>query len=338
MADSYVAWTATIKSLAPNTGRMSVLYETADSDASRPGIYQSIILGPTEWNDSDIRAKIKSQELSVVRRWNTIITANQAADSDAFNDSDFLGLTINDAYKPTTTIGVSDYNPLRYKVVDSTVEGAESITVTRNLVLMDSAEKQEYYNLYSSAASSAVYKQLVIGGVYDNLETSLRAGEPISASWDASSGAAFNWSNDKIASRGVDSVSRIEEGVYRVYFSTAMPDSNWTAVTAVGADDYSGAGASPRQLAVLRDSNHVSPNYATVVCERADDGVNEDNAYMSIVVTYPTASSKLEILFETATSIRHGDSLGTEIQSALGLNDSDWANYLYLASEAPQTS
>ena len=76
MADSYVAWTATIKSLAPNTGRMSVLYETTDSDASRPGIYQSIPLRSDQWNDSDIRAAIKLYEPNVISRWNTIVAAN----------------------------------------------------------------------------------------------------------------------------------------------------------------------------------------------------------------------------------------------------------------------
>ena len=226
-----------------------------------------------------------------------------AADSASFNDSDFIGLVVTDDYKPTvsgTTVTIP--NPLIYKIVTTDSEEAQQIVRNQSLVALDSDEKVAYRQSLTFD-KRILFQQLVTDGYYDSVENSLATGEPISASWDASSGAAFDWSTDKLASRGIRTVTREAEGTYRVYFSNPMPDSNWTAVTGVGADDYSGAGGSPRQLTVLRTGDNVSPNYVTVHCERTDDAVNEDNAYMSVMVAYPSSTSSTEVAWNNQTSV-----------------------------------
>ena len=102
------------------------------------------------------------------------------------------------------------------------------------------------------------------------------------ASWNGSAAGSYDWSNDGLSSFGVDSVSRIQEGSFRVYFTSPFTDSNYTVTTGVGAENYGGTGASPRQLTVIRDQ--MSPDYVTVHCERTDDAVDEDNEYMSVIV------------------------------------------------------
>ena len=102
------------------------------------------------------------------------------------------------------------------------------------------------------------------------------------ASWDGSTAGSYDWANDQLSSFGVDSVSRIQEGSFRVHFTTPFTDSNYTVTTGVGSQNYGGAGASPRQLTVIR--SEMTPNYVTVHCERTDDAVDEDNEYMSVIV------------------------------------------------------
>ena len=102
----------------------------------------------------------------------------------------------------------------------------------------------------------------------------------IHASWNGS--ASFNWATDRIASSGVSNVTREKKGVYRVTFSDNFASSNYTVTTGVGSEDYSGINASPRCLSVLLETQTAST--VDVICERADDAVNEDNSYMSIIV------------------------------------------------------
>ena len=101
----------------------------------------------------------------------------------------------------------------------------------------------------------------------------------VHASWNGSS--SFNWANDRIASSGISDVTRVKKGVYRVSFSSNFASSNYTVTTGVGSEDYSGVGASPRTLSVLLETQ--TEGTVDVICERADDAVNEDNAYMSII-------------------------------------------------------
>ena len=100
------------------------------------------------------------------------------------------------------------------------------------------------------------------------------------ASWNGSS--SFDWANDEIASLGVANVTRESKGIYRVTFSENFSSSKYTVTTSVGSDNYSGAGASPRTLSILLESQTTSS--VDVICERTDDAVNVDNEYMSIIV------------------------------------------------------
>lgn len=102
------------------------------------------------------------------------------------------------------------------------------------------------------------------------------------ASWDGSAAGSYTWATGELSSFGVDSVSRISEGSFRVHFTTPFTDSNYAVTTGIGADRYGGAGASPRQLTVVR--SEMNQNYVTVHCERTDDAVDEDNEYYSVMI------------------------------------------------------
>lgn len=104
----------------------------------------------------------------------------------------------------------------------------------------------------------------------------------IHASWDASSAGSFNWATDQISSSGVSTVTRQGQGIYRVTFEENFASANYTITTGVGSNDYSGANASPREVSFLLGSRTTST--VDVICERSDDAVNEDNAYMSIII------------------------------------------------------
>ena len=100
------------------------------------------------------------------------------------------------------------------------------------------------------------------------------------ASWDATPAAGFNFDSHGVASYGISGVTRLDVGEFRVDFTTNFVDSNITVTTGCGTQDYSGAGASPRTVSVLARS----PSSVTVLCERTDDAVNEDNEYMSVMI------------------------------------------------------
>ena len=100
------------------------------------------------------------------------------------------------------------------------------------------------------------------------------------ASWDATSGAAFDFAVNGIAHNGVTTVTRQAEGIYRVTFATAYDSNAYTVTCGVGSTDYTGGTASPRQVSVYTRT----AEYVEVICERTDDAVNEDNFYMSVIV------------------------------------------------------
>ena len=100
------------------------------------------------------------------------------------------------------------------------------------------------------------------------------------ASWDGTTAGSFNFSTDGVASYGISGVTRLDVGKYRVDFTTDFADANYTVTTGCGTTDYSGTGASPRTVSILsRTASSV-----TVLCERTDDAVNEDNEYMSVMI------------------------------------------------------
>lgn len=125
--------------------------------------------------------------------------------------------------------------------------------------------------------------QAVYNGQIETLTNQIAAlPKTVHASWDASKGSSFDWSNDEISSSGVSGVTRVKKGVYRISFSQDFSSTNYTVTTGVGSDDYGGTGASPRGVSVLLESRTKSS--VDVICERTDDAVNEDNDYMSIIV------------------------------------------------------
>ena len=102
----------------------------------------------------------------------------------------------------------------------------------------------------------------------------------VHGSWDATAAGSFNWATDEIASHGINTVTRDAAGIYTVEFETPFATNAYTVTTGCGSIDYSGTGASPRTVSVLtRNAANC-----TVICERTDDAVNEDNLYMSLMV------------------------------------------------------
>ena len=104
------------------------------------------------------------------------------------------------------------------------------------------------------------------------------------ASWDASAGTT---TPTILSSYGISGITRIDAGEYRVDFMTNMVNANYTVTTGCGTDDYSGTGSSPRTVSILSRAN----SSVTVLCERTDDAVNEDNEYMSVMIIGNQVSS-----------------------------------------------
>ena len=125
--------------------------------------------------------------------------------------------------------------------------------------------------------------QAVYNGQIQTLTQKITAlPKTVHASWDSSAAGSFDWSTDKISSSGVTNVTRQDKGIYRITFSEDFSSTNYTITTGVGSNDYSGTNSSPRGVSVLLESRTVSS--VDVICERTDDSVNEDNAYMSIII------------------------------------------------------
>jgi hypothetical protein len=102
----------------------------------------------------------------------------------------------------------------------------------------------------------------------------------VHGSWDASAAGAFDWATGEIASHGISNVTRDSAGIYTVTFDTPFASDRYTATFGVGSTDYSGSGASPREVSLLSRT----ANNCQVICERTDDAVNEDNFYMSLMI------------------------------------------------------
>lgn len=145
-------------------------------------------------------------------------------------------------------------------------------TISDNLAVKDALQELETAHETGDAALTARA---------DSVSAALAAlPTMVHASWNASTGAAFDFANDAIASHGVANVTRTAMGIFRVSFATAFPSDAYTVTCGQGSTDYSGTGASPREVSILaRDATYVD-----VICERSDDAVNEDNFYMSVIV------------------------------------------------------
>ena len=333
LLDSYLDYSWEVVKIATANQSMTVRYTTADSDL--PDLVRRYPLQPTDYDSASITAIAEgtAAEYSILTQWQDI--RNAETDNPSFSDSAFVGKINSTRYKPATSDpSVDNPNVQLFKVVSADSEGPEEIRRTYTLTALDSDEKVAVRN--STIITPAQLwnhmeeKSLVDahGPALGFNETSL--GEVVaSASFDATGGAAFDFTTDQFSSFGVDSVSRTAEGIFVVTFDTPISDG-YTVVTGAGDQDYSGAGASPRQTAVIaQDSNSV-----TILCERTDDAVNEDNGYISLAVLAPKsdagrgALTNDNILFMLKSTIGFGDEYANALQASLSLNDSDFVTWM----------
>ena len=100
------------------------------------------------------------------------------------------------------------------------------------------------------------------------------------AAWDGSTAASFDWSTDKISEGNITSVTRTAEGKFTVTFDSDFDSANYTAVCTAGALDHAGLTAGGRTVSILSRA----AGSMDIVVERADDGANDDSAYISVMV------------------------------------------------------
>ena len=100
------------------------------------------------------------------------------------------------------------------------------------------------------------------------------------ASWDGSAAGSFDWSTDKVSEGNITSVTRTAIGKFTVTFDRDFSSNGYTAICTAGAVDHAGITAGGRTVAVLSRS----AGSMDIVCERADDGANDDSALISIMV------------------------------------------------------
>ena len=98
-----------------------------------------------------------------------------------------------------------------------------------------------------------------------------------SASWDGSSGSGFSWGSHKIASKGVSNVERLDTGIFKVTWQNAYPNTSYTVVATAGSGNHTSSG---RTVTIdERATTHV-----TLRCERTDNGTQQDEAYIAVIV------------------------------------------------------
>lgn len=325
MADSALDYTAEITALSLSPNRLQVKYSPADSaDTARQPLYRNLGIRDDQYNDSDIQVLIKAGAKTVANQWQTAITTQQ--ENPTFNDSDFLGDTYNFRYKPSFRDVPPAYNLLSSKLVPYDSEGADEVRTKYNVVALEDSEKTTIYREIFVAKDNleiALRKE----GRLDSVQLTFGVADPVNASWDASAGAAFDFSTDKISSFGVKTIERVSAGTYRIIPLVPFTSANYTISTSVGAEDYDGAGASPRQLAVI---SRATDSFQ-VHCERTDDAVDEDNSYMSIIVAPIGTNDSDEIEYRHRHEFNFNDDVMNTVQTLLGYDDSDWANLLFTA-------
>ena len=237
-----------------------------------------------------------------------------------------LNTPVAGRYKPRATAAFPIYNFLTQYVDSADSETNDLITKVYTVRALTGPEKENVYTNRVTVSREDLWQKLRNGGYIDTVLNGLGIRQPIHASWDATAAGSYNWSTDKIASLNVDSVSRLDTGKFRVHFTNPLEDSNYTVVCAVGSTDYSGFGASSRDLSVLGRT----PNYVDVICERSDDAVNEDNAFNSVAIM-PNKDAEEDsdfIAMYNRSEFSFRDGLSQTIKSLLGKNDSDFADFL----------
>lgn len=329
LLDSANPYQATIRRLSARDGFLSVVYSADSSyaDSNTPDYTRNFNFSTT-LTDSIIQSTIKSGATSAFIEWNNLTQTQSALDSSGFNDSGYANSVYNFTYKPRSVEAEPSYNPQTHQTVAYDSEGTDAIVQKYNVVALTDAEKGAYRRNFTIGRED-LYLLLNKNSHLVKVHRKLGAGDDVSASWDASAGAGFAWGTDEIASYGVSTVERVAEGTYRVVFADAYDDANYTVVTGVGAENYGGAGASPRQLTVISRS----ADSLQVHCERTDDAVDEDNAYMAVQVSKQGAYDSAEVEFLTATTHAFGETLLAEVKTILGYTsdsagDSDFLTYL----------
>lgn len=331
LSDSAQPYQATIRRISAKDGFLSVIYSADSSyaDSNTTDYALNITNIPaSSFSDSLIQSRIKQEAPQVFRSWDRVTSYSSDLDSIGFNDSGYAGTQYNFTYKPTVYSSVPDYNEQTHKLQAYDSESDAQITRLYSVVALTDQEKREVRENYS-IDKEGLHQKLLRTGNLVKVYRKLGSGDDVSASWDASAGAAFDFNTDGIASYGVSAVERVAEGTYRVVFADAYDDGNYTVTTGVGADNYGGAGSSPRQLAVISRA----ADSLQVHCERTDDAVDEDNAYMAVQISKPGTYDSAEVEFHTATNNPFDGALLQGIKSILGYasdssGDSDFLTYL----------
>ena len=271
----------------------------------------------------------------------------QSGDSDGTiaslvkNNEPIALLRWGDQRETTPTITIGSRASARYKVrsetekplfnrLTKTAEVADSETTDEiiSYYTVRGLSDSEKANIYTSLSVTReeLWQKLRDGSFIDTVLSGLNIQQPVHASWDATAGGSYDWSTDKIASLNVDSVSRVNTGRFKVHFTNPMQDSNYSVFCTVGSRDYDGVGAGSRTLSVM----DRTPNYVEVLCERADDAVNEDNFFNSVAVSAnkdAEEDSDFIALYNQA-SFNFRDGLAQSIKGLIGKNDSDFADFL----------
>ena len=330
LLDSARPYRATIRRLSAKDGFLSVVYSADSSyaDSNTPDFAQNININPSLLSDSFIETQIKNYSRTVFAAWDRLASSQSDIDSSGFNDSGYVDTIYDFTYKPTSVEVKPSYNPQTHKLVSYDSEGTDAIVTKYNVVALTDIEKAGYRSTFS-ISRQGLYNRLQKSGDLVKVHRKLGSGDDVSASWDASAGAAFDFSTDGIASYGVNTVERVAEGTYRVVFADAYDDANYTVTTGVGAENYDSAGASPLQLSLISRA----ADSLQVHCERTDDASDEDNAYMAVQVSKPGTYDSAELEFLVGGNFGLADVVIEEIQTILGYatdsaGDSDYLTYL----------
>ena len=318
--DSALDYTATVAKINPLNGLMTVKYESVDSTDGRPPVFQNVTLLNTEYNDSGVQSAIQRGISRVVATWNQALS--QDSDNPTFNDSAFVGSSFNLRYRLDSSEATPEFNPFTQKIVVGQSQTADYNVETFTVVQLDSDERVSVRNetQYERLALMTVLKD---AGKLDSAISYFSDREIYHAAWDGSTAGSFDWANDEIASGGIKNVERLSQGTFRVHLATPQQSANYTVTTGVGNEDFSGAGASPRQVTLLTDQK--TAEYFTVNCERTDDAVNEDNEYISVMMMPTDVIDSANSEWADAAIFYHTGPALKKLKTMLNVNDSDLA-------------
>lgn len=315
-ADSYVDYSAEIIRISSQNRSMTIRYTSVDSADGREPVFRNVSLGSGVINDSSVQVLIKAAGQGIANTWADQLVSDAA--NPTFDDSDFIGDTYNFRYKPRTSDSYPNVDQTRFTVEPYDSEGDFEIRTKYDIVARDSS-----YGAGIDGATAIskfdLLKKLRDEGHLDSVVNLFDDHPVYSASWDASTGAAFDWNTDGIDYAGIDNVQRVAEGTYRVIFNKAQASANYTVTTGVGAENYTGTGASPRQLTVI--SRAVDS--LQVHCERTDDAVDEDNAYMSVTVVPNVTLTDSSFAWKYNGSYVFNGTVMKTIQGIYDYSDSD---------------